>query len=105
MSASLVTRAAKRLRGAGKSFDWRYLVGIPVWVAMSYIAANILAVGGLSVLKASSVYTPDLEDPAFNTAFAAVIYVLALTITLGGPWVLRRRLTSKKDLGLDRELT
>jgi membrane protease YdiL (CAAX protease family) len=103
MSANWVSKAGVRLRGPGKKVDWRYIVGLPIWVAMSFIAANFIIVIGLALAQAARIYIPDLEDPVFNTVFAALIYVLTLALTLGGPWLLRRRLTSKTDLGLSRE--
>ena len=85
-----------------RRLDWRYIVGLPVWVAASFIGANVIVVAGLLLLKITFKYTPVETDPVFNTVLAAVVYTLTLALVVGVPWLLRQRRTTTTDVGLQR---
>jgi len=83
--------------------DWGYVVGLPLWVAASFVTANVIVVVGLLLLKITVKYTPLDTDPVFNTVLAAIVYSLTLALVIGVPWLLRRRrITSLADIGLAR---
>ncbi|MDB5165394.1 MAG: rane protein of unknown function [Candidatus Saccharibacteria bacterium] len=100
MSANSVNKLTSRLRTLHQRIDWRYVVGLPAWVLISFVLANLIVIGGLLLLEATNVYTPVPESAVYNAILAAVVYTLTLGLALGGPWILRRRLTSRVDLGL-----
>lgn len=75
---------------------------LPGWVFVSFLGANILVGVIIELLQATSLYIPTASDPVFNTVLAAVVYSFTLAITLGVPWLLKRRMTSKRELGIDR---
>lgn len=79
-----------------------YGVGLPLWVATSFIGAQIVAVLVLKVVESLGVTLPQTDDPVFNTVLAAAVYTLTLLVVVGVPYVLRRRVTTKADLGLTR---
>lgn len=78
------------------------MVGLPAWVFVSFVLANLVAVAVLSVLEATHIYTPVTTSAMYNTILATSVYLLTLGITLGVPWFLRRRFTGRTDLGLTR---
>lgn len=78
------------------------MVGLPAWVFVSFVLANLVVVAVLSALEATHIYTPVTTSAMYNTIVATVVYILTLSFTLGMPWLLRRRFTGRTDLGLTR---
>ncbi len=79
-----------------------YAVALPIWVAASFITAQLIVVLGITVLEATSVTLPPDNDPVFNTIIAAIVYVMTLVIVAGLPYLVQRRVTTRQDLGLTR---
>lgn len=79
-----------------------YSVGLPVWVFLGFMLAQALILAVIAVLQASGVSFNTVDPTILNTAGAAVIYGLAILLVLGLPWVIKKRKTSREELGLQR---
>lgn len=101
MSASSVNKALVRFNKPRQKIDWRYVIGLPAQVLLSFVAANVIVVIGLLILQATGMSFAT-ESAVFNAILAAIVYILTLAMTLGASWVLLRRLSTRKDLGIDR---
>lgn len=99
MSVNFLT---KRAYVGQRHYRWRMVVGLPAWVFSGFVLAQIILVGGLLSAKSLNISFPSSDDVIFNTVSAAIIYVLSLTIVIGLPWLLKKRRTSRADLGLTR---
>ena len=102
MSENSVNKPTPIVKSSKRRFDVAKIIALPVWVFVSFVLANIIIAIGLILLKQANIYTPDASDAMFNTIVATLVYVLTLSITMGVPWLIRRRITSKTDLGLTR---
>jgi len=81
----------------------RAIVGLPVWVAISFIAAQVLIIGAIWVSQRLSVVPPlDAQSAIVNAVFAALVYLAALAIVMGVPYAIYRWPTTRKQLGLSR---
>jgi membrane protease YdiL (CAAX protease family) len=78
------------------------LIALPAWVFTSFILAQLVALAGIWALTKLGVYLPPSDDVVFNTVLAAVVYLLTLLIVIGVPWLIRRKVTTKEDVGLTR---
>ena len=100
MLANFLNKKIFRIeRGRSK---WLIAIGLPVWVFTGFMLAQGILTAVLLVVHAFGVSLPSDNDAVFNTAVAATVYLLTLAIVIGGPWVVRRKQTSKADLGLTR---
>ncbi len=79
------------------------ILGLPLWVAVSFIAAQIIVVAVLWVVEQTGVVI-NIKSAALNTIVAAAAYGLTLLIVIGVPYLLRKNKNrpSLKQLGLDR---
>ena len=77
-------------------------IGLPVWVFLGFMLAQALVLAFLEVLRAAGVKFEAFNQIIFNTVGAAIIYGLCILIVLGVPWLLKRRPTTKGELGLQR---
>lgn len=82
--------------------NWRRLVGLPIWVVVSFGLANMIFLAVALLLQMAGVSFESINQSIFGTVSAAIIYVLMLVIALGGPWWLRKKATTKQELGLQR---
>lgn len=78
------------------------LIALPAWVFTSFVLAQVVTLAGIWGLAKLGVYLPSSDDVVFNTALAATVYVLTLLIVVGVPWLVRRKVTTKQDVGLAR---
>lgn len=86
---------------------WRWvnlawLFWLPVWVFAAFMSAQLLTLALIELLQGLGVSFEDINSAIFSTTVAAVSYVLAITIVIGLPWLVFKRETSLKVLGLSR---
>lgn len=79
-----------------------YTVGLPLWVFLGFMLAQALALAIISVLQFAGVSFDSVNATILNTTASAIIYALAIALVLGVPWLLKRRSTSREELGLKR---
>ncbi len=78
------------------------VVAFALWTAIGFYGAQFLVVGVLWALQQMGVDFSLVNETIFNTVLAAVVYVTALVIVIGGPWVVKQQRTTKQDVGLHR---
>lgn len=77
-------------------------LGLPVWVFLGFMLAQALVLAVIEVLHALGVNFEVFNETIFNTVGAAIIYTLCILIVLGVPWLVKRRPTTAKELGVQR---
>ncbi|MFI5212733.1 MAG: CPBP family intramembrane glutamic endopeptidase [Candidatus Saccharimonadales bacterium] len=78
------------------------LLGLPAWVLFGFVAAQMLLLGIIVGLQAVGLPLKSINPTIFNTIIAAAVYVLSLGIVIGVPWLVKKRRTSRAELGLHR---
>ncbi|MEO7904797.1 MAG: type II CAAX endopeptidase family protein [Candidatus Saccharimonadales bacterium] len=77
------------------------IVGLPLWVLLGFVVANVVLVGLLIAMQALNVPVDSINSTVFNTLLAVVVYVFSLAIVVGLPWVTMRRRTTRREMGID----
>lgn len=85
-----------------QKLNWRHLIGLPLWVLVSFGVAQFVLVAIILLLQLVGISFGDVNTAIFGAVSAAAVYVLMLVIAVGVPWWLRRRTTDKAELGLQR---
>lgn len=89
-----------------KPIEFKPWMGIilPVWVAAGFMLAQVI--GGLliSLLQQLGVSFKDINESTLQTVFAAVVYLISLSIVIGVPWLIRKYRTTRADLGLTQPM-
>ncbi len=87
-----------------RKYQWRMLLLLPAWVTAAYITSNLIVAAILVVMNLLHEPLDGLVRPAIlQTVIATLIYLLTIAFVIGGPYVLRRKLTTNLSaLGLDR---
>lgn len=83
-----------------RSYRWWLLIILPVWVFVGFMMAQLLIAGVFLALKAMGISFAVINESVFSTVVAALVYILSLLIVLGLPWLLKKRVTTLKDIGL-----
>lgn len=78
----------------------RMAIALPLWVFLSFILAQVIIVAAIYVLSAFGVSVKSLNESMFNAVIAAIVYVLTLAIVVGLPWLVKKRPTTRLDIGL-----
>lgn len=78
------------------------VVAFGLWTLIGFYAAQFLLVGILWCLQRLGIDFMAVNETLFNTITAAVAYIMALIIVIGGPWLVKKQRTTKEDIGLQR---
>lgn len=89
------------LKNYFKSKWWMLLI-LPVWVFISFSAAQFLVEGLVLVLVALHVPLELFNRAILNTLLAILVYVITIALVIGAPWLIKKRRTSRTDIGLTR---
>lgn len=79
-----------------------FIVGVPLWTFLGFILAQALIQGLYEILVASGVPLGVVSTTILNAAASAVVYALALFIVIGMPWLIKRRPTTREEIGLHK---
>lgn len=79
-----------------------YIIGLPAWVFLGFMLAQAIVLAIISALSALGWSFESVNPIILNTVGGAVIYALAIVLVLGLPWLIKRRRTTKEDVGLQR---
>lgn len=77
------------------------IIGLPLWVLAGFVVANLVLVGVLIALQALKVPVDSMNPTVLTMLLAAVVYVFSLTIVVGLPWVVMKRRTTRREMGID----
>lgn len=84
-------------------YNWKFLLALPAWVAVSYFAAQCIVVAFFWAMEWLGLSLTDyLSQTILQTVLASLVYAVSLVIILGGPWLVLKRKTTLEILGLDR---
>lgn len=87
---------------SGHKYHWSRLLIIPAWVFVSFFIAQIIVTGLVWLLKFLHVPIESMNQAALNTTLAALLYLFTLVIVISVPWLIKKRRTTKEDIGLTR---
>ncbi len=78
------------------------VLGLPLWVVLSFVAAIFVVTKvAEEVIKLVGVAALGGETIA-QTIVSVLVYALTLAIVIGVPWLVWRRRTTRRELGLER---
>jgi membrane protease YdiL (CAAX protease family) len=85
-------------------YNWRMLILFPAWVAVAYVASNLIIAALLVIMDILHRPVDSFIRPSIlQTVIATLIYALTIGIVIAGPYVFKRKLTTDiTALGLDR---
>jgi len=89
-------------RNYSKLFKFVKFLSLPVWVLVSFYAAQSLVVSVFFLLKNIGLPLSSFNDTVVNTTVAAILYVVTLVIAIGLPWFVKKKRTTLADVGLIR---
>lgn len=84
------------------AWRWWALLYIPVWVVFSFALAQVVIYLLVQALLFIHVPLANIDEATFQALLSAVIYILSLLIAIGVPLWLRKRQTTREELGLMR---
>lgn len=93
-SSSDATRSRGRIIGR--------CVAVIAWTVAGFVFASLLLRMVVQYLVATGVPLGNVNDTILSTVGAAIVYLLALAIVIGGPQLWGRFVTTRRELGLDR---
>ena len=87
--------------------SWKLVLLLPLWIAFSYVASNLILIGVLTLLKQFNITLDSyMNEAAANTLLSVLIYVLTLFIAIALPYYTRFKIrTSLEQMGLTRLVT
>lgn len=101
-----VARASHTLPVSKKTkrkYDWRMLLGLPLWVLTAFFASQFIVLGILLLLNWLHVSPENyMSEAVSQTLIAALVYAFTLAIVIGVPYAVRRVKTPLSELGLQR---
>lgn len=100
MSANFLAKVS--LKSDGDKLAWGRALLLLLWVLVGYILAQAVVVGIVWLLTSFGVSFAQIDDAILNIVLVAAVYLFSLIIVLSVPWLLKRRQTSKQELGLQR---
>lgn len=77
-------------------------LGLPLWVLTTFILAQVLVGVVMGGLRALGLHFDDVNPTIINATLSAIIYVLAIALTVIVPWLTFKDKTNREELGLTR---
>jgi membrane protease YdiL (CAAX protease family) len=99
----MLANSSDKPKGHTKKYRWGRAALVFAWVAVAYAFVQSITLGVVVWLR-------DLDNSplnfingsVLNTIFSASVYLLTLIVVVGVPWLIKRRTTTKSELGLQR---
>lgn len=77
-------------------------LAFPLWVYLSFLTAQIITIGLLRAVEYMNVPVQSLNENIFSSVVSVFIYAVTVCITIGLPWIIKRKKISLADIGLQR---
>lgn len=87
--------------GPRRVYLWRS-IAIILWIIVGFIVASVIVLVLSEILVLAGVPLERLNESVLNTVTAGLVYLLSALIVIGGPQVVRKFRTTRRELGLDR---
>ena len=81
---------------------WLTAIMLPAWVLVSFLLAQQLVVGLVSILRSAQIPFEQVNESVLTTILAALIYVLTIVLVIGVPRLTKIQRVSREDIGLSR---
>lgn len=78
------------------------IAGFVVWTIAAFLLATIIVELVFAGLAALGISFSNLSDTVLEAVLAAITYIVAIALTLGIPWLIRKTPLSQKELGVAR---
>jgi len=79
-----------------------FALGLPAWVFLGFMLAQALIIGLMLGLQELGVTFSEVNASVFNASATTVVYTLAIILVIGVPWWIKRRATTREELGIQR---
>jgi CAAX amino terminal protease family. len=79
-----------------------YAIGLPIWVLLGFVLAQLLLLAVMWVMQELGVPFDSFNPIVLNFIVSAIVYALAIVLVLGLPWLIKKRRTTKEDIGIQR---
>jgi membrane protease YdiL (CAAX protease family) len=79
-----------------------FCLALPAWVFLGFMLAQVLVLLLVEVLQSIGVPLEQINASLFQVIAGGIIYAFALLIVIGGPYLIRKSRTTKKELGIHR---
>lgn len=73
---------------------------LPVWVLASFALAQVIVGIVVGLLRFLGVHLAAINESIISAIFAAIVYLLTLTLVIGLPWAIKKYRTTKEDVGI-----
>lgn len=93
------------VKDSEKSTAWRRIglaAGLPLWVFLGFMLAQAAVIVVFQVLALAGLPESIMTSTGFTVTVSAFIYVLALAIVMGVPYLVKKRKTTLVELGVQR---
>lgn len=91
-------KKSKKSKGWSIAIKTAWVLGMMLWVALVLYAVQYLV--GIFLVYVINVKESTLNSNAIQLLFSAIVYVLALAITIFVPWKIAKSKTTRDELGL-----
>lgn len=89
-----------------KKPEWAFFLMLPIWVAVSFFASQFLIMAIFWLLRLIGIDMASFfNKTVLEAVLAGLTYILTLAIVMGAPYLIARRRTNLKILGLERLLS
>jgi hypothetical protein len=86
-----------------RQYRWSMLLGLPVWVAVSFVLANVIIAAIFWLCNALGFDLTALVNSAvLQTITACLVYFMTFVIVVGVPYLAKRQVVDLKLIGLQR---
>ena len=85
-------------------YNWYYLFLIPLWVVVSFIAAQVVLYALLWLASLVNAPIDSLDTTVLNTVISVLAYALTLAIAIAVPYYSKQIKTTWKDIGITRAI-
>jgi len=82
--------------------NWWMILVLPSLVFVGFFTAELIVTYAVILLKYLGISFSSTNESILNTIYSAAIYVIAIAITAGLPWLIKKHKTSREELGLAR---
>jgi uncharacterized protein len=85
-----------------RTYRWWAATALSLWVLAGFFISQVFVSSVIEALMYFGVSFVGINPSVLNTIAAALIYTLTLVVVIGLPWWVKKRRTTKRDVGLGR---
>lgn len=79
-----------------------FSLGLPLWVFLGFMLAQAIVLAVIAAMQAAGVSFENVNVAVFNATGGAIIYALSIGLVIGLPWLVKKRKTTRDEVGLGR---